>query len=177
MPFTPFHMGPALAIKAVAPRHFSVLMFGLAQVAMDIEPGLGLIFGWERLHGWTHTYAGAAVIGTVVLAFGRPVAAAILRTWNSELRTHDVSWLVEQEGLPWRPAAIGAYIGTFSHVALDSLMHADMRPWAPLSDANALLAAVSLPLLHLACIAAGIGGLLLWLGRRAIKRRRQRAED
>ena len=117
------------------------------------------------------------MIGTVVLLLGRPVAAAILRAWNSELRTHTVSWLVEQDSLPWLSAATGAYIGTFSHVVLDSLMHADMRPWAPLSDANALLAAISLPLLHLACIAAGIGGLLLWLGRRAIKRRGQRAED
>ena len=55
MPFTPFPMGAGLAVKAVAERHFSVLMFGWAQVAMDLEPGAGLLLGWERLHGWSHT--------------------------------------------------------------------------------------------------------------------------
>ena len=43
MPFTPFHMGAGLALKAVAGRHFSVLTFGIAQVAMDIEPLVGML--------------------------------------------------------------------------------------------------------------------------------------
>ena len=43
MPFTPFHMGPALALKAVTGRHFSVLVFGIAQVAMDVEPLVGML--------------------------------------------------------------------------------------------------------------------------------------
>ena len=43
VPFTPFHMGPALALKAVSGQYFSVLVFGIAQVAMDIEPLVGMI--------------------------------------------------------------------------------------------------------------------------------------
>ncbi|MCB1770876.1 MAG: hypothetical protein KDJ31_14465 [Candidatus Competibacteraceae bacterium] len=42
MPFTPLHRGPGLAIKALAGRRFSLLTFGIAQVAMDIEPLIGL---------------------------------------------------------------------------------------------------------------------------------------
>jgi hypothetical protein len=38
MPFTPLHMGPGLAIKALAGHRFSILTFGIAQVAMDVEP-------------------------------------------------------------------------------------------------------------------------------------------
>lgn len=60
MPFTPFHMGAGLALKAVAGRHFSVLTFGIAQVAMDIEPLVGMLRGAAVLHGPTHTYLGAS---------------------------------------------------------------------------------------------------------------------
>jgi biotin transporter BioY len=68
MPATPLHMGAGLAIKALAGRHFSVLAFGVAQVAMDIEPLVGIISGADVLHGPTHTYLGAFVIAVVVTA-------------------------------------------------------------------------------------------------------------
>lgn len=58
--------------------------------------------------------------------------------------------------------AFGALAGTLSHVALDSLMHHDIRPLAPFSEANGLLGAVSLDTLHLACVVAGVAGSVLW---------------
>jgi len=54
-------------------------------------------------------------------------------------------------------------VGTYSHVALDSLMHADMRPLAPWSNSNGLLQLVSLGALHLACVLSGLAGVLLML--------------
>ena len=36
-------MGAALIAKPGLNRHFSVITFGLAQVAMDIEPGVGML--------------------------------------------------------------------------------------------------------------------------------------
>ena len=60
MPFTPFHMGPGLAIKAVSGRYLSLMVFGFSQVAMDIEPLVRMIRGDAVLHGFTHTYLGAA---------------------------------------------------------------------------------------------------------------------
>ncbi len=38
MPFTPFHMGPGLLIKAVLQGAFSLMVFGWAQIVMDIQP-------------------------------------------------------------------------------------------------------------------------------------------
>jgi hypothetical protein len=55
MPFTPFHMGAALIVKPGLNRNISVITFGLAQVAMDIEPGIGMLTGADVLHGPTHT--------------------------------------------------------------------------------------------------------------------------
>lgn len=36
MPFTPIHLGPGAACKAIGGRHFSFMVFGGAQVLMDI---------------------------------------------------------------------------------------------------------------------------------------------
>ena len=38
MPVTPLHVGPALVIKGAFGERFSLLVFCLAQVVMDIEP-------------------------------------------------------------------------------------------------------------------------------------------
>lgn len=162
MPFTPFHMGPGMALKSVAGNRFSLITFGAAQVAMDIEPGVGMLRGAAVLHGWSHTYLGAAAIGAAVLLC-RPACNWILHRWNAELRHHRLNWVVSPEPIAWLPAAVGAFAGTLSHVALDSLMHFDIRPSAPFSDANSLLGLISFRSVYLSCVAAGIAGLMLWV--------------
>ena len=37
MPFTPLHMGPGMFVKAAMPRHFSIIVFGLTQIVLDLE--------------------------------------------------------------------------------------------------------------------------------------------
>lgn len=88
MPFTLLHMGPGLAIKGLGGRHFSVLVFGIAQVAIDIEPLIGIIRDADVLHGWTHSYAGATAIGILVMLLVPRLCPPILRRWNQELRYH-----------------------------------------------------------------------------------------
>ena len=156
-------MGPALAVKGIAGNHFSVLMFGVAQVAIDLEPGIGMLRGSATLHGWTHTYLGATVIGAAVLILGRPLCLAILKRWNREVIAHRLNWLTSPEHLNWPAAGAGAFVGTYSHVALDSLMHFDIRPFAPFSSDNILLGLVSYQALHVGSVVAGLAGLALWL--------------
>ena len=71
MPFTPFHMGPGAAIKAVFGRNFSLTVFGFAQVAIDLEPLVRILRGDNVVHGFTHTYLAAAVIGAFSLLIGK----------------------------------------------------------------------------------------------------------
>jgi membrane-bound metal-dependent hydrolase YbcI (DUF457 family) len=66
-------------------------------------------------------------------------------------------------------AGTGAFIGSYSHVAIDSIMHGDMEPFAPFSNAAPLHLIVSLETLHLACIAAGIIGIAGLLARRRLQ--------
>ncbi len=163
MPFTPLHMGPGLVIKAVGGRHFSVLVFGMAQVAMDIEPLIGIIRGDSVLHGWTHTYLGATLIGIAVLLLAPPLCNRILRRWNRELEFHKLHWLRSLEPITRIAAVTGAFIGTYSHVLLDSIMHADMLPLQPWSADNVLLGLMSIDALYLACFISGLFGVALWL--------------
>ena len=59
MPITPVHMGAALAAKAIAPRYFSFLIFGITQVAIDTEAAFYVIREDWPYHRFLHTYLGA----------------------------------------------------------------------------------------------------------------------
>ena len=153
MPFTPLHLGPGLVFKAIGGRQFSFMVFGGAQVLMDLEPLLGMIQGWPSLHGTTHNLLGALLIGTLAGAIGRPISERVLRGLR-----------IAHAPFTWTASFVAAYVGTFSHVAIDALMHADMSPLWPLRDGNAWLGAVSLEHLHLACVGAALlGGAVLGL--------------
>ena len=162
MPFTPFHMGPGLAVKALGGRHFSVLVFGVAQVVIDIEPLIGMLRGSDVLHGWTHTYGGAALLGLLVMFIAPPICRPILHAWNQLLGREKLAWLASPEPLTRTAAASGAFIGTFSHVLLDSMMHADLQPYAPWLAGNGLLEVVSIATLHVFCVVTAVAGVAAW---------------
>ena len=150
MPFTPIHLGPGLAFKALGGRHFSFMVFGGSQVLMDIEPLIGILQNKPILHGYTHTLLGTLVIGTIAGIIGRPISSYVLRLLA-----------IPHPPFTWAAAFAGAYIGTFSHVLLDAIMHFDMSPWWPIASGNQLLSAISIDQLHLAClVAAVVGGIV-----------------
>ena len=152
MPFTPFHLGPGALFKGVGGRHFSFMVFGGSQVLIDLEPGYKMLIGNTVLHGPSHTLTGAVLIGAIATITGKPISEFVLR------RGGYPAWRIS-----WLAAATGAFLGTFSHLVFDALMHADMMPWAPLSPHNALLGQLSLTTLHWLCGILGGIGLALFL--------------
>ena len=169
-------MGPALALKAVSGQYFSVLVFGIAQVAMDIEPLVGMIRNADVLHGWSHNYVGATLIGILVALLTPPLCRLILDRWNRELEHHGLVWLRSPSKIGWVPVTTGAFIGTYSHVALDSIMHADITPFTPWSKSNDLLGVISIGELHAVCVAAGAFGVAAWFIVGLWARRRRHAD-
>jgi len=147
MPFTPFHLGPGAVFKAIGGRHFSFMVFGGAQVLMDIEPLVRIYQEAPILHGYTHTILGAAVIGVIATITGKPISQFVLNRFG-----------IPHYPLSWLASASGAFVGTFSHVLLDAIMHADMRPWWPLSAENQLLRIIPVETLHIVCVACGVLG-------------------
>src|SRR5262245_10652993 len=127
MPFTPFHMGPGLAIKAVAGRRFSLIVFGVSQVAMDLEVFVRIVRHDEVLHGFTHTYVGATLVAAASALGGRPLGQLVLDRLRPDPEDRFLTWLRGPPRLSWPVTIASALAGTWSHVVLDSLMHADMR--------------------------------------------------
>jgi hypothetical protein len=154
MPFTPFHMGPGLLVKALLQGSFSLMVFGWAQVIMDIQPLIVILSGAGHLHGFSHTYIGATLIGLACAVTGKYAAEFGLRLIGCP------------QFLPvrWPVAIVSAFIGSYSHVLIDSLMHVDMEPFAPFSAVNPLLHMVSVETLHWFCVYSGIAGASLYFG-------------
>jgi membrane-bound metal-dependent hydrolase YbcI (DUF457 family) len=156
MPITPFHFGPGAALYAIAPRHVSFLAFCAANVAIDVESLYNLVHGNAQVHAFFHTYVGATLAALALIA---------------------AFWLLRRAGLAWVPGltlrrvSIGATLGAWSHVLLDSVMHADIQPLLPLSEDNGLWRIVSMLTLHGACVAAGVLAVLSLGVRRLITAR------
>ncbi|MES2945861.1 MAG: hypothetical protein V4772_23585 [Pseudomonadota bacterium] len=161
MPFTPFHFGPGGVIHAVAPRQVSFIAFVAANVLMDIEPLYYMLTRQDHLHRFFHTYIGATLIaGATVLLFmlARKLAS---RLWLPDL----FDW----QSLKLPQVIAGAAAGSYSHIVLDSVMHADIRPLAPFSQANWLYLLVPIDVLHEFCLWAGVAAVGLLAARKLLK--------
>lgn len=152
MPFTPFHFGPGAAVHAMAPRHVSFLAFCASNVLMDFESLYNLVHDRHPVHAFFHTFLGATLVifATVLLFVAVRAVAPILHLPN----------LFRWKSLTVRQVSMGAALGAYSHVVLDSVMHGDIRPLWPISASNVFLGAVALDDLHWYCIIAGVFGLV-----------------
>lgn len=159
MPITPFHFGPGAALHAAAPAQVSFLAFCAANVRIDVEPLYFMLTHQDHLHRFFHTYLGALLVAlaTVVLFLACQRAARRVR-------------LPDPFGWQRRALALGAVMGSGSHIVLDSVMHADITPFAPFSDANPLLRVISLSALHGFCVACGAVALVVLGIRRLMQR-------
>jgi membrane-bound metal-dependent hydrolase YbcI (DUF457 family) len=163
VPFTPFHFGPGSLVHSVAPKHISFLAFCGANVLVDVEPLYFMLTHQYPIHRFFHTYVGATVAAGVVVALFA-VARKVTPQLLDDFRLRDLSV---------RAVALGSLLGAYSHVLLDSLMHADIEPFAPFSTANPLLGAVFLNTLHGFCLVAGfVGAAVIGLRHFLIERKR-----
>ncbi len=107
--------------------------FVLGNVAIDTEVAARFLFGMDTLHGVFHTLMCAVAL---TLSF----------------------WCVSK----YTACAVGMGIGGVSHVLLDSIVHTDVKPFAPLSDWSPLYGLLSWHQTEVLClIIAAIGILVL----------------
>ena len=170
MPATPLHMGPAMVVKAVAGPYFSLTVYGFTQVVIDLETVVRILREDATLHGPSHTYLGATAIAAVCTLVGRPACQWLVDRWRDDPASPFMNWLRGPPKITWTAAVAGAFVAAWSHVALDSLMHGDMEPLAPFSDANALLHWISIEALHIFCIATGALGAAMMIGHYWLRR-------
>ncbi|MFA4663252.1 hypothetical protein QDY65_08540 [Pyrococcus kukulkanii] len=117
MPFTPFHLGPALLLSYLIP-YLDVWTFLIANVIVDFEPFLVLSFNLDLkygypVHGFFHTYVGGGIVALIL-------AHAMAFIYKITGRNYDMERL-----------RITALSGVFLHITLDSIMHPDVKPFFP----------------------------------------------
>jgi hypothetical protein len=161
MPVTPFHLGPAIVVKAVCPRWISLGVFAAVQIAIDVESVANILLGRYPVHGVAHTVPGSLLVAALVLV---PARALLGPLYGRLARVHGVPpWARAELGaVSWTAALGGAVFGALSHVLLDAVIHADQAPLWPWVDGNPWLVPGAFVPMHLACAVAGLAGLVLW---------------
>lgn len=113
MPITPLHLAAALPVKRLAKDKFSLCAFIAVNLLIDLEPITVYLLDLEKhglaMHGGMHTMIGALLVAGLV---------SLVR-WR-------LNWL------------IGALFGGISHILMDATVHAEMKPFVPLTAANPL---------------------------------------
>lgn len=155
MPFTPFHFGPSACVSLPVNRFIDFPVFLLANVAIDMEPLLVMVFDLSYpVHGIAHTFAGGAVIGLVCGLIGYFSRASLAGFMN-------------MVRLPYSPSftkyLISGMLGAWLHVLLDAPLYGDIMPLYPFSHENPLLWSIQSDIMYTLCAAAFIPALGLYL--------------
>jgi len=160
MPFTPFHFGPGILVKAAAPKRVSFTAFVATQVIIDLESLYHLLRGDWPVHRQLHSLMGASAAGLVVAAVVVLLRPALGRLTANAANPAFVTELTGQAAL------VGGLLGGVTHSLLDAIMHSDVSPLWPFTASNRVFGLVSAEALEVACVVAGVIGLSwLWLGR------------
>jgi hypothetical protein len=162
VPVTPFHLDPALVVKALGPRWFGLGVFTLVQVVIDVESVVNIVLGRYPVHATLHTVPGSLAVAVVLLVPARhwlpPMYGWLARRPDfASLRSR----LASGQPIPWTPAITGAIFGALSHVALDALIHRDVRPLAPWHQGNPMFLPGSFVAVHIGCLLLGIIGAVV----------------
>jgi hypothetical protein len=148
MPFTPFHLGPALGFGLPLRKYLHVPTFLVASILVDVEPFLVLSLGLDYpLHGYLHTFIVAFILG-LALGYEMFLSERISRSLYKTL-------ILESNATPkLKSFIVAGVLGTMLHVLLDSPLYDDIRPFYPL---------LANPLYHLAS-SSEVYGFCMWVG-------------
>jgi len=154
MPFTPFHLGPALIFSLLLFRYLNFPAFLVGNVIVDIEPFLVLFLGLRYpLHGFFHSYLGGTIMG---IATG--VGIYFMRNWLNKVLA---KFKVQQES-SFAKILYTSLFGVYFHIFLDSFLYGEMKPFFPLTD-NPFLNIVGSGVVYEFCRVSLIFGLILYI--------------
>ena len=130
------------------------MVFGWTQIVMDIQPLIVLLTGEGHLHGFSHTFIGATLLAIVSAITGKYLSQIGLWILRTEMSIYNQ--------IQWWVVFLSAFIGSFSHVLLDAIMHSDVQPFYPLILSNPLLELISVSTIHKFCLYSGLLGAAIY---------------
>ena len=155
MPFTPFHLGPALSLGLPFRKYIHAPTFIVANVAVDIEPLLMLLLRLNYpLHGYLHTFISAFFFG-LAIGFTMFYLEKFLHPLYKTLL------LVPNGTLKMKSFMVAGAFGAMLHVLFDSPLYAEMQPFFPITT-NPLYNSVSSADVYSGCVWLGIFGLIFY---------------
>jgi membrane-bound metal-dependent hydrolase YbcI (DUF457 family) len=156
MPFTPFHLGPALGLGLPLRKHVHVPTFIVANVILDVEPFLVLQFGLNYpLHGYLHTFLVSLFVG-LLLGY----AMFILERFAHPF--YKILLLETSSSLNLKSFLLSGALGTGLHVLLDSPLYADIQPFYPLTTNPLYNPALAIEVYSM-CVWMGIFGIIWYV--------------
>jgi hypothetical protein len=154
MPFTPYHFGPALFIGVLLFPFVDLTTIMIASVILDIEPLAVILFHLSMpLHAFFHTYLGATLVACVLSVLIYP-----FRKYLNGI----VSFFGLKQESSWRHIISASFIGTYSHVLLDSFLYPEMNPFFPLLG-NPFLGLLGFGFVYNLCVVLGLVGFFIYL--------------
>jgi len=149
LPFTPYHLGPALLIGLPMRKFIHLPTFLLSSVIVDLEPFLVLLLNLNYpLHGYLHTFLLASILGVII--------GLIMKVGERHLSDFYLSLcLIKETTKIRRPFIIAGALGAFTHVLLDAPLYDDIAPLFPFS-VNLLYAPQLTSLIYSFCVLSGL---------------------
>ncbi|MDI6690632.1 MAG: hypothetical protein QME50_02045 [Candidatus Bathyarchaeota archaeon] len=159
MPFTPFHLGPALLFGLALSAIFDFPTILVASVIPDLEPFCVVYFHVYNypLHGFFHSYLGTSVLAVFVAIIIYP-----LRGWLDRVLT--VFGISQKSS--FRKIMFTSFFGVYLHVFLDSFLYGEMNPFYPLLGnpfIHILLPYGSYSIIYGFCSLTAVLGIILYL--------------
>ena len=125
MPFTPFHLGPALFFGLLLSVAFDLPTLLVASVIPDLEPFYVMYFhvSGYPLHGFFHSYLGSSILTLLVVFIVYPLRGLLSRIM--------VVFRIPQKS-SFKKILFTSFVGVYFHVFLDSFLYEEMMPFYPL---------------------------------------------
>jgi membrane-bound metal-dependent hydrolase YbcI (DUF457 family) len=149
-------LGPALAFGLPFRKYLHAPTFILANLILDAEPFLVMIFGLPYpLHGYAHTFLFAVIVGLLL--------GVVMFLIESPLQPlYQIIKLETDKTLRLKSFLVAGILGTSLHVLFDSLLYSEMHPFFPLTTNPLLMFYVSMYSVYAACVLLGVLGLIYY---------------
>jgi membrane-bound metal-dependent hydrolase YbcI (DUF457 family) len=130
MPFTPYHLGPALFIGLLFLDFIDFPTLLVASVIVDVEPFLVLALNLDYpLHGFFHSFLGGTLLAV-------PLALVMYKIRDK--LSPVMSFFKLEQKISFKRILVASISGVYIHILLDSRMYTDIQPFYP-SSYNPLL--------------------------------------